>query len=127
MRKTTIALLILILSILIGWDIVVTSNAEAGDTFSEVILHGASRYLGIAYAFGAFTGHLFWPRNYSSSRLVYWGSFAALIASAGALLWFHELATKIFFGKTIVAVLIGLPMGVLLWPQKKPAISDQAN
>ena len=119
MRKITIALLILILSVLIGWDIVVASNSQQGDTFTEVIQQGASRYLGIAYAFGAFTGHLFWPRNRSSSRLVYWGSFAALILSAGALLWFHEFARKIFFDHTIVAVLVGLPMGVLLWPQKK--------
>jgi hypothetical protein len=48
---------------LIVWDIHVASNAEEGDTISELIYRFGQRHLLIPVAFGVFVGHFFWPQR----------------------------------------------------------------
>ena len=48
---------------LIGWDIVVASNKERGDTISEILDKAARTVPAVAVAWGILTGHLFWPQR----------------------------------------------------------------
>jgi hypothetical protein len=49
---------------LIGWDIVVATNNETGDTISEVLLDASRKRPIIAAALGIVIGHLFWPQGH---------------------------------------------------------------
>ena len=48
---------------LIAWDIVAASNKERGDTISEILLSASKKVPILAVAWGALTGHLFWPQD----------------------------------------------------------------
>lgn len=60
--KLTHWVLIAVSAALIGIDIYWATNAERGDTISEVILKYARKYQVIAFLFGVLMGHLLWPQ-----------------------------------------------------------------
>lgn len=65
-RTATVVAMFACAALLIGWDVVVATNAVRGDTISEVTLAFARRYpvasVGVGLALGIVLGHLFWPQ-----------------------------------------------------------------
>lgn len=62
-KKVTLAVMAVSAVALIGWDIIVASNEERGDTISEILLHSARHVPIVAVAWGVLTGHLFWSQR----------------------------------------------------------------
>jgi len=62
-KKITVAVMVVSTTALIGWDVVVASNKERGDTISEILLHAARHVPIVAVAWGVLTGHLFWSQG----------------------------------------------------------------
>lgn len=60
-RRWTIAILLGITALLIGWDIYVALTPQKGDTISEVIRDWAFAHPVIPFALGVLCGHWLWP------------------------------------------------------------------
>jgi hypothetical protein len=62
-KQITAGLIVATIAGLVGWDIVVASNKEKGDTISEILLRAARKVPAVAMAWGVLSGHLFWPQR----------------------------------------------------------------
>jgi len=62
-KKITLGIMLASTAALVGWDVVVASNKERGDTISEILLHAAQHVPIVAVAWGVLTGHLFWSQG----------------------------------------------------------------
>lgn len=62
-KKTTVGVIVGAALGLIGWDVVVATNKEKGDTISEVLLKASKNTPLVGVAWGILTGHLFWPQD----------------------------------------------------------------
>jgi len=112
---TTLGIIVVASCILIGWDIVVATNAEKGDTISELVLGAASKHPSLAFAWGGLTGHLFWPRK----EPIFWRKphTAFLLGTLAAAM----LAIEFFVTLKVLPIgplLVGIALGHWLWPQK---------
>lgn len=117
-RRITIGLILLSASLLIGWDIVAAVSPEQGDTISELIQKTGTNWLALPFAFGALMGHFFLPRRKMPTFVQYWLGFGALTGITLGLFVFKAFASKLFFNHTLVALLVGVPVGSALWPQR---------
>lgn len=61
-KKITLGVMAAATAALVGWDIVVAANKEDGDTISEILLKASRKVPIITLAWGALSGHLFWPQ-----------------------------------------------------------------
>lgn len=66
-RKATVAILLAVVAILIGWDIYVAVSESAvapgaGGTISEVTLAFAQHHPVLPFLIGVVCGHLLWPQ-----------------------------------------------------------------
>ena len=100
---------------LIGWDIFVAANPVPGDTISEVFLAFTYKHPFASFAFGVLSGHLTWPRTTNSDHK--WTILVSLIAVAIATLVL-DLSGILPKMLPIIPLLIGIPIGHLLWPQR---------
>jgi len=104
-------------AILIGWDIVVAIWGPDCSTISCILgKTWAYQHSTLPFAWGVLTGHLFWITR---GKIVWmWFRIIALVALAGAstILDIVDLYDVI----PILPVMIGVPLGRLLWPQSWP-------
>jgi hypothetical protein len=112
---TTLGLIVVASCVLIGWDIVVATNAERGDTISELLLAAASSHPSLAFAWGGLTGHLFWPRE----NPLFWRKphTAWLLGVLAVALLAAEFIVSLKV-LPIGPLLVGISLGHWLWPQK---------
>lgn len=111
MKRATQILLIVVAVAAIVYDVWVYLEPAPGDTISEVLLEWATRWPGIAFAFGALGGHLFWPGKPGRSSAV---KFAGL----GVLLALAMVVSTLAGTLPLVAWMgIGVVLGHVLWPQ----------
>lgn len=68
-KKTTIGVIVGTIVGLAGWDVVVATNKEKGDTISEILLKASKGTPMVGVAWGILTGHLFWPQAKTPSSL----------------------------------------------------------
>jgi len=100
---------------ILGYDVVVATNDVTGDTISEISRDLASAWFSLPFAWGVVVGHLFWPAKEVRQK---WPRIAALWALGAAVLVL-DVTTPIQ-APAIAAVVLGLVMGRLLWPQLAP-------
>jgi len=113
--KITLGVIIVCTSVLIGWDIVVATNDESGDTISELMLAASYRYPGLGLAWGGLAGHLFWPRD----SPLFWRKPHTAFLLGGVCL--ALIAVGLFVSLWVLPIgplLVGIPLGHWLWPQK---------
>jgi len=118
----TTALLLAVAGLLIMWDIVPALTPDLGDTESEIILRTAIQYKGVAWALGVIMGHLLWPmspRWRQRPPLVYWSLFTILLVLVVVFVALPTIA-DVLFRYTVVAFVVGFPMGHFMWPQVSP-------
>lgn len=122
MRHITVKILAGVALLLAGWDVVVAFNPETGDTISEITHLTGTEWVGIPFALGALMGHFFFPSEKKPRPAIYWGLFGTLVALTGSFFVFPRIA-KGLFNSPSIALLVGIPVGALLWPQAKPKAS----
>lgn len=94
-------------------DVFWATNAEHGDTISEVTLAFGHKWMFIPAAFGVLVGHLFWP---TSKRIEHkWARIGLLWAIGLVVIAADILGWASFHPVLVVAVFT--PVGHLLWPQ----------
>lgn len=107
-----------VLSIIIVWDVIALSMGGGQATISGIMGKGWSyQHSTLPLAWGVVTGHLFWITR----GTIQWQVFRiiALVAVAGASLMSDFLFD--FYDVTpILPVVLGVPVGRLLWPQSWP-------
>lgn len=111
---TKVVMLIVFVGIVI-FDSIMAANKTKGDTISEITLLTSIRIVFIPYALGFLCGHLFWP---SAKRYV--PVWISLPVGVGLGILINKIILSL--GCTIMPiwfVLVGVPFGFLLWPQKK--------
>ena len=62
-KRITVAVLVLSVALLIGWDLVVICNETPGDTISEMLYSAARRWPIIPLCVGMILGHIFWAQK----------------------------------------------------------------
>lgn len=118
MKKTILITKVFMIVIFIGiviFDSIMAANKTDGDTISEITLLTSMRIAFLPYALGFLCAHLFWP---SKTRYVpIWISLPVGVV-VGFIISKIVVATNSQL-MPIWFVLIGIPFGFLLWPQKK--------
>lgn len=111
MKKITIAIMIVVIAIVVGWDLVVAVNSIKGDTISEIIQKISYEHPVVPLIFGTLGSHFFWAGkplfDHYSRYLILIGIG---IATAIAGIWTVSICP-------LWPILIGIPLGRLLWPQ----------
>ncbi len=111
---TTTIFILVILSAIIGFDIVMVITDEPNDTISEVFGKDWSwRFSTLPLAWGIITGHLFWIAR--GTIRWKWIRLAAMLAVVGASIVLDVIDP--YDVVPIVPVMIGIPLGRLGWPQ----------
>lgn len=105
--------LCVVLTLVIGWDVVLATNGVRGDTISEITRDYAYRWHLIPMALGVLLGHLLWnirgPVTHRALRM------AGLVGlGVGVFLWDLAAITDI---APMLLVPVAVPLGRLLWPQ----------
>ena len=119
-RKITKILLVTVAVVLIVYDFFPFFAKERGDTISEVILYYAMRCFSIPYTFGLLCGHFFFPRDGVYPKPAVLLPLGALVIGVDVLSYvlnisyLHMLQTY-----PAGALIVGLPIGVLFWPQQR--------
>jgi len=100
--------------VIVVLDLYWASNGVAGDTISEVTKAYSWQWQTIPVAYGVLTGHLFWGHHGPVAlRWVRYLGICVLVATLVTLDvvdWLDVIP--------IFPVLIGIPLGRLLWPQE---------
>ena len=113
-RWTILALAAAVLG-LIGWDIIVATNDEPGDTISEIVLPFSTKHSSAPSALGVVLGHLFFPSRRESPS---WSIAAlAVLGVAATLLDVFGMIPDITPG---IPLAVGAGLGHWLWPQRAP-------
>lgn len=123
-RKYTIIVTLTLVTLLIAWDIFVAVTPEERDTVSAVVLDWSRARTGLAWAFGALCGHLFWPSSKPRPTWADWATPFTLLSMAVLLVLVPGFANALFPGAA-VAFLVGFPFGRLLWPQYRPEEDEE--
>lgn len=118
-------ILLIGLSVVLGWDVVVANNPWRGDTVSELTLWAVLRSLTLSVALGFVAGHLTWP---ATKRRPVW----VVLVSGGVLLGLCvTLDVLTLLGKISwsplnfvrawppVSFLPSYVLGRVLWPQAR--------
>ena len=102
------------------YDVFPFLNPERGDTISEVILFYALRSLFLPYAFGVLCGHFFFPRDGAKQRPIILVPLSLVILSYDVIAHsFNVSVMESLQTYPYVPLLIGIPIGAILWPQSK--------
>jgi len=116
-RKLTTILLVTGIAIYVVWDIYVAFVEHSlisgtGGTISEVTLSYAEQHPQLPYAVGGVCGHLFTRVAKASQRLLRIGILSSIAINLTVADVFVNFAVP-----PLAMLLIGLPLGIVLWPQ----------
>lgn len=119
-RRTTSVIIVATLSVIIGWDVVVSLNDQSGDTVSEVVNGWAHYSITIPIALGMVLGHWFIPLGKRTDEWPQW-VFGALVVGLLTDLasWFMELLP---YSSWMVAgtAVAGVLYGAIVWSLRRP-------
>ena len=119
-RKISGTIIVLTIVIWSVWDIIPFTNAESGDTLSEIILYYALRSFSIPFGIGIFCGHCLFPVKDAKQYpliLVYVG--VAVISYDIIAHAFDIAVMQCPQAYPYVPFIIGIPVGILLCPQSR--------
>lgn len=108
-QKATQALVLVGLVVVIGYDVLAAVFGGYEATISYLTLGAATERPVVGAALGILIGHLLWP----SEGVPSWRTAleSAIVLAAAAGLWFLGQSV------TIVAFMVGVPVGHLWWTQ----------
>lgn len=112
-RKGTALFVGVGLLVVIVYDVLAAVLGGYEATISKLTLDGARERPVIALALGVLLGHLLWPRD---PTLAPWRLVAGVSLVLAAALGLLLLAAPV----TIVAAMVGIPLGHACWPQPVP-------
>ena len=119
-RKITKVLLAVVAVTLIVYDFFPFFAKEKGDTISEVIQYYALHCFTLPLVFGTLMTHFFWPRNGEPKP-------AVLLPLLGLSICLDVLSYVLDINILLkahaypmIAFCVGIPVGVLFWPEKRP-------
>lgn len=119
-RPVTKVLLLVTAVVWAAYDVIPFLNPDRGDTISEVILYYAMRSFFLPYAFGVLCGHFFFPRDPAIQR-------PKVLIPLSLAVVAYDVVAHVFNVDVMlcpqaypfIPFLVGIPIGVLLWPQSK--------
>ena len=107
-KYVTIAMMIFVTVVVIGWDIFVATNQVAGDTVSELQIWAGQRFLLLPHAWGTLMGHFWLP--WKEDRFT-WQVKMIILSSSGLLFllfdivsWFNPNPVHAFLGRWPIIV-----------------------
>ena len=119
-KRITGIILIVTAAVWAAWDVVPFYTPARGDTISEMILYYALRLFSLPLTFGVLCGHFFFPRDGAKQHpkiliplglVVIACDVVAHVCNVGALQFAQSYPA--------IPFIIGVPVGLLLWPQSK--------
>lgn len=118
-RKITIAIIEIVIILLVAWDIYVAIEPTPRDTISKIALDSVTKHPSIAVLIAIVMGHLFWPMaKMVGTETSYWKYTVPILAA----LWIGSVVLDILGMlprvSPILYILIFVPLGHYLWPQK---------
>ena len=119
-RKVTQIVLVVVASFLIIYDLFPFFAKESGDTISEVILYYSLRCFSIPFIFGMLCGHFFVPRDghYPKPYILIPTWAAIILLDVSTYVW-HIQILMTAHTYPAIALFIGIPAGILIWPQQR--------
>lgn len=122
-RRVTKWILVLTAVVWAVYDFIPFFNPTRGDTISEVMLYYALRLFSLPFAFGVLCGHFFFPRDGVRPRPLPLVLGVLLVIGLDVLAYATEstVSTALQHLQTypFIALVVGIPHGVLFWPQPK--------
>ena len=115
MRRATILVMLCSFVFVVGYDVVVATNAATGDTISEIQAGWSWSYQTLPFAWGVVVAHLFWPAlevTYKWQRLYCLWCIGLLVIAVDRFV-IGQLSP-------IYPLVAGTVAGRLLWPQPVP-------
>jgi len=118
-RTITGTILVLTAAIWIAWDIVVFVDPARGDTESELIAEYGMKLFSLPMIFGVLCGHFFILRDGVKPKPKILLPVAGVVIMLDVLAWTCVPQIRMAHEWSWAWLLIGIPVGALLWPQSK--------